>query len=276
MFEEFGFDLLRKYIITFGTLFNDIHVTRTGADGAVVNSIKVPITYGPKDKMLSRVIQDPQLERPMATIPLPAMSFEITGMQYDGSRKLQTVNKHTGTSSDSTKRSSQYAPVPYNIMFELTVMCKNAEDGTRIVEQILPYFTPDWTVTAHLIPEMDVTHDIPVILQNISMSDHYDGDFRDRRALTWTIQFVMKGYFYGPIKQKKVIKYVKVQLFAPALAADETLQDVTDTAEPNVLIEVEPGLTTVGEPTSNAALSIAVGEIEATDNYGYVVEVTEY
>ena len=171
--KPFYFSLIRKYVILMGTLLNDIRITRTDSSGNVTSLLKVPITYAAKDKMLARVIQDPAIDRPSATTPLPMISFEMGKMDYDGTRKLNTIGKVSVKDADNPSVFKyQYNPVPYNIQFKVFVYAKNAEDGTKIIEQILPYFTPDWTTTVNLIPEVNVTMDIPIVLNNISYSDN--------------------------------------------------------------------------------------------------------
>ena len=261
----FYHNLIRKYIIAFGTLFNNIYIERKDKDGNRVSSIRVPITYGPKDKALTRVFQDPNVDRPTATYPLPMMTFEIVGFNYDGTRKLQTINRNAYNNTDKNKRSYQYNPVPYNIEFQLSILVKNADDGTRIVEQILPYFTPDWTVTALLIPEMDIKHDIPIILNNVNLDDVYEGEFTQRRSMIWTLDFTLKGYIYGPVKSAKVIKYSITNLY----------DKIDNTADPVASIEIQPGLLANGSPTSNSSLSIPVDEIVATDDFGFVINIED-
>lgn len=264
--NPFYFDLIRKYIITFGTLFNNIYISKQDKDGGEVLRQRVPITYGPKDKALARVIQDPDIDRPTATYPLPMMTFEMISFAYDGARKLPTVNRNVyNDSNNSVKRKYQYAPVPYNIGFRLSILVKNAEDGTRIVEQILPYFTPDWTVTAILIPEMDIRHDIPIILDRVDLEDSFDGDLTQRRSMIWTLDFTLKGYMYGPIKTAKIIKYSITNLY----------DRIDRTADPIATITIQPGLLANGSPTSNASLSIPVDEILATDDFGFVINIED-
>jgi hypothetical protein len=267
----FYFSTIRKCIILFGTLFNGIYISRTDKNGNVTLIERVPITYGPKDKMLARVVQDPNIDRPTATYPLPMMAFEMTGFDYDGSRKLQTINRiATVDPDDKSKNKYQYTPVPYNINFQLSVLVKNAEDGNKIVEQILPYFTPDWTTTVHLIPEMNVTMDIPVVLNRVNLEDVYEGDFKERRSMVWNLDFTMKAYLYGPVKTSKVIKFSNTEFFV--VKGDI----VANTSNPVVsYIQVQPGLTANGKPTSNSSLSIPVANIVATDDFGYVTNITE-
>lgn len=267
----FYFSSIRKYIILFGTLFNNIYITRTNSQGQTTVIERVPITYGPKEKMLTRVTQDPNIDRQTATYPLPMMAFEMTGFDYDGSRKLQTVNRIAVVDpDDKAKNNYQYVPVPYNIGFRLSILVKNAEDGNKIVEQILPYFTPDWTTSVHLIPEMNVTMDIPVILNTVNIEDVYEGDFKERRSLIWTLDFTLKGYIYGPVKTKKVIKFSNTEFF---VVRGDMVADNTNPVA--AFIQIQPGLTANGQPTSNAALSIPVADIIATDDFGFVTTITE-
>jgi hypothetical protein len=268
--SPFYFSSIRKYVTLFGSLFSNINITRTDANGNTTELMRVPITYGPKEKMLARVNQDPNIDRQVAII-LPVMSFEMDGFTYDGTRKLQTTNRIAVLNPDDKAQNRyQYNPVPYNIGFKLFILVKNAEDGSKIVEQILPFFTPDWTVTAHLIPEMNVTMDIPIILNRVDLEDSYDGQFKDRRALTWMLYFTMKAYFYGPVKTTKVIKFANTEFFAPTV---DYIQDAVGNSSPVAYITVQPGLTANGQPTSNASLSIPVADIVATDNYGFVTNL---
>lgn len=270
--EPFYFSSIRKYVILFGTLFNNIKITRTDNTGKVTSLMKVPIGYGPKEKMLTRVIQDPNIDR-QAAIQLPIMSFEITSFDYDGDRKRQTVHRIASLDASSPdKNKYQYSPVPYNIGFSLSIYVKNAEDGTKIVEQILPYFTPDWTTTVNLIPEMDVKMDIPLVLNRVSTDDTYTGDFKDRRALLWNLDFTMKGYLFGPVKKSGVIKYIDVNMYVPAV---EDLLSGVGNSDPVATVAIQPGLLANGSPTTNSSLSIPVSQIKSTDDYGFVIDITE-
>jgi hypothetical protein len=270
----FYHNLIRKYIIAFGTLFNNIYISRTDKNNNMTALMRVPITYGPKDKALTRVVQDPNIDRQTATYPLPMMSFEITGFDYDGTRKLPTLMRSARNDpNDDNKRKYQWNPVPYNISFQLSILVKNAEDGTKIVEQILPYFTPDWTVTALLIPEMDIKHDIPIILNRVNLDDVYDGEFTARRSMVWTLDFTLKGYLYGPVKTSKVIKYSNTLFYAPQAVSN--LQDAVGNSTPVAYVQIQPGLLANGSPTSNASLSIPVDEIVATDDFGFVINIVD-
>lgn len=266
--NSFYHGTIRKYVALFGTLFNDIYINRTMADGTI-STMKVPLSYGPKDKALARLDSNPNLSNPIA-ITLPRMGFEITSMSYDAARKLQTIQKNVKQGTGFAKR--QYVPVPYNITFTLFCMVKNAEDGTKIIEQILPYFTPDWTPTVNLIPEMDLTYDIPIILLSVLPQDTYDGDFKERRAITWTMDFIMKAYIFGPVKESGVITLADANLFDANVFDD--IDRAVGAAEVAASTAVTPGLTANGQPTSNAALSVSRNSINAADNYGYITDRT--
>jgi len=276
--QTFYFQTIRKYVTLFGTLFDDITIERTDSSGNMTELIKVPITYGPKEKMLARSIQDPNIDRQTATPTMPFMSFEMTNFSYDSSRKLNTINRVAYTTSDANKLSYQYSPVAYNIGFRLYVMIKNAEDGTKIIEQILPFFTPDWTTTVHLIPELNIIHDIPIILNAVQQEDTYSGNFAERQALIWTLDFTLKGYLYGPVKTASIIKFANTVIFAPTSASNtsytsqvgDTLVNDIGHTNPAAYGTIQPGLTANGQPTSNAAASIDPNLITATSDFGYV------
>lgn len=269
--HTYYFSTLRKYVIYFGTLFNDIHITRTNSSGQTTHLLKVPLAYAPKEKMLARLENDPSINRETAVL-LPRMSFEMTSLNYDSSRKLNTLGKIAVKDTSANKLKYQYNPVPYNIDFSLYIYVKNAEDGTKIIEQILPFFTPEWTSSLALIPEMSVTMDIPVVLNGISSEDTYEGDFQTRRALIWTLTFTMKGYIYGPIKKSSIIKFANTSFYIP----DSTIVDLRDAvgnSSPIDRVTVAPGLDANGNPTSNASNSIDRSLIEADDDFGYITDI---
>lgn len=266
-------DTLRKYIIVFGTLFNDIYINRNNNTGEVIQTLKIPLTYGPKDKVLARLDQNPTLDNQVGIV-LPRITFEMTSMEYDPTRKLNTLNKLTKqstTAGTDDEVKYQYQPVPYDMQFEMNILVKNAEDGTRIIEQIVPYFTPDFTVSVNLVPEVDAVRDVPVILNSISHQDTYEGSFEQRRAIIWTLTFTVKGWLYGPTKKSKLIKKAETVFRLPADVATGNTINTTNT----VIVTTKPGLTSNGTPTSNAAASISYEEIISTDNYGYINTITE-
>ena len=272
--SNYYFSTIRKYVTLFGSLFDDIHITRTNNAGHTTQVIKVPITYGPKEKMLARVTEDPNINR-QAAIQLPVMSFEMTDYNYDGSRKLESIGRSVvANPNNSGQLYYQYNPVPYDIGFTLYVYVKNAEDGSKIVEQILPYFTPDWTVKAELIPQMNQYVNIPVILDKVYLEDSYEGDFKERRALIWVLNFTLKGYIYGPVKTSPVIKFANTDFFISNVP-DGELYTAVGNSSPSVLIQNTPGLTANGQPTSNSAQSISVSSITVDSDYGFITTITE-
>jgi hypothetical protein len=205
---------LRKYVVLFGTLFNDIYINRANSSGQILSSMKVPISYSPKEKMIVRVDQDPNFERPVAIV-LPRMGFEMTTMAYASERKLSSIKKFGVRQDNNNDENLKYIynPVPYDIGFSLYIAVKNTEDGTRILEQILPFFTPEWTATVNLIPDLNIKTDIPTILTSVTSQDIYDGDYTSRRALVWTLEFTMKGYIFGPVKESGVITLANTNFY---------------------------------------------------------------
>jgi len=228
--------------------------------------------------MLSRVVQDPGIDRPTATMPLPMISFEMGQIKYDGTRKLPTINRSTVRhDNEINKFKYQYNPVPYNIDFKVYIYAKNAEDGTKIIEQILPFFTPDWTTTVRLIPEMDIVMDIPVILNNISYSDNYDGDFKNRRAIIWELDLLLKGYFYGPVKRSAIIKFINLPFYIPSVPDGQLASAVGNTGVAEK-VTVQPGLTANGQPINYYGAPANTGtipytEINANDDYGFITTI---
>ena len=254
---------LRKIIIAFGQLFNNIVIENTNrTTGAVTKRIKVPLAYAPKEKFLVRLEQQPELEDRSFAITLPRIGFEISGLQYDPSRKLTRVHKFrktkvdlsraqssalldrvqmedesglvilekanattghaeyilhetdsSGVASSGTKNSFNYTPVPYNISLNVYAFTATAENGLQIVEQILPFFQPDYTVTVNVLPEMNIKRDVPIVLNTINYEDSYDGAFTNRRAVIYTMNFTAKTYLFGPTSNAGVIKKVQSELY---------------------------------------------------------------
>jgi len=198
---------IRKTVSVFGTLFNNINVQRKDSNGTSVNNVKVPLSYGPKQKFLARLFEEPDLNAPEVAIRLPRMSFELTGMQYDTSVKLNKMNLLAKPNIHG--QNSIRNPVPYIMSFQLSVYAKNQDDVLQVVEQIIPYFNPEYVVTIKEIPSLNISRDIPIVLQSVNATDDYEGDFSTRRVLIYTLDFTMKTFFYGPIEQNQgVIKDV--------------------------------------------------------------------
>lgn len=208
--HDFYHGTLRRYIIMFGNLFNEIQVERFNSSGTKVQSVNVPIAYGPKQKFIQRAIADPTLLKPVSTI-LPRLGFEFTSLSYAPQRKLNSGHRFVrGSIQPGNAFDSLYTPVPYDINFSLYALVKNAEDGTQIIEQIVPFFTPDWTVTVKIVPEMNINMDVPIELTSISSEDTYEGDFESIRVITWQLDFIVKGYLFGPINRNKFISNAEI------------------------------------------------------------------
>ena len=205
---------MRKVVVAFGTMFNNIQLVRTNNAGEVTQTMKVPLAYGPKNKWLARLREDPNLTKKVA-VTLPRIGFEIANISYDPARKLNSIQKFkkVNSSSDGKSMSQQYMPVPYNMDFELFVMAKNSDDALQIVEQILPYFQPDYTVTINDMSDMGIKRDVPIVLGSVSYEDNYQGNFEERRAIIYTLTFTAKFYLYGPVTSDKVIKTVQVDQY---------------------------------------------------------------
>ena len=207
MFEYFYNEILRRTIIAFGTLFNGITIKQTDS------TIRVPLAYGPTQKFLARLEQSPDLNKSTA-ITLPRMSFEFTGLTYDPTRKVTTTQTFTVKDpTDGSDVRKSFMPVPYNLDFTLFVMAKNSDDALQIVEQILPYFQPDYTITLNDMSDMGIKRDVPIILSSVSYEDNYQGDFAERRAIIYTMTFTAKFYLYGPVTSDKIIKTVQVDQY---------------------------------------------------------------
>jgi len=273
--QTFYHGTLQKYVILFGTLFNDVWINRKDAGGNVKQSFKVPLAYGPREKFLARiegldVDLDPQ-EQPFAIV-LPRMGFEIAGFNYAPERKLSTINRFvekTNTSNEDVRK-YQYNPVPYDIQFSLSIFVKTVEDGTQILEQILPYFTPEWTTTVQLVSDPDITLDIPLVLTNTSQDDVYEGSFEERRSLIFTLDFTMKGFFFGPTKKQGVIKLANVQFYDATLFTD--IDDAVGNTEVASRVTVYPGQLANGSPTTNAAATVGKSLISKEENWDYIVD----
>ena len=221
--QTFYHQTIRKYVALFGTLFNDINIEKKDSGGNVLSRQKVPIAYGPKQKFLTRINQDASLDRQVA-IQLPRLGFEMTGMAYDPVRKLNTIGSltHKETINGNRNVKKMFNPSPYIFDFSLYAFVENAEDGTQILEQILPFFTPEFNVTVNIITEMGLSIDIPIIVQSATSEDSYEGEFSARRTIIWTISFMMKGFIYPDIKSSQsIIKTIEVA-FKEVADADTT------------------------------------------------------
>ena len=216
---HFYYQLTRKYVILFGNMFNDISIIKKNRDnGQEIERFKVPVVYAPKEKYYARLRSDPDLNRPIQVV-LPRISFELVGFNYDASRKQNSLLRNA-KGNNSSKANSQYMGVPYDLTFDLQIYSRNIDDGTHVVEQILPYFNPDYTVTIDSIPEMGFLKDIPIILNSVENTIEHEGNFDAVRYVAWTLNFTVKAYYYGPISTPKIIRKAITNIYNdPSLKA---------------------------------------------------------
>jgi len=272
--STYEWDTIRKYVIAFGVLFNNLSVTREDAANNTVQTLRIPLTYSDKDKMLLRFTTNKDEKKPVSIVN-PMMAFQLTGFQYDNKRKLNTLNKKLVRQTlNPSKIFYQYSPVPYNLGFSLYIAVKNQTDGTRILEQILPKFTPDWEIKVVLHEEMQQEFNTPIIIKDIQKEDTYEGDLETVRAITYTINFIVKAYLLGPEKTSGLIKVVTINMRVPE--ANDTSYSISSN---NIAeqIEVYPGLLPGGlVGTSNATLTIPLNEIQPDSPYGIITKVTDF
>jgi hypothetical protein len=268
--HNFYHGTLRKYVVMFGNMFNDIDIVRYKEDGTANKAIRVPIAYGPAEKFLSRLRTDANLDREIA-IQLPRLAFEITGIEYDPNRTLNRMQRNVAKGNSDNSLLSQSTPTPYNIQFSLYGMFANNEDAIQVVEQIVPFFRPEFTHTVTLVPEIGDKYDIPTVMNDVSFEDTYDSNFEERRAIIYTFNFTVKGYLFGPVTNKGVIRRTRVDLTIP----NEPTAVVTDTG-PQSKLTLTPGLMANGSPTSNSAASIPISDIGADANYGFAFDKEDF
>lgn len=269
--HTFNNHTLRKYIVVFGSLFKDMTITRTDSNGTVLRTIKVPLSYAPKERYLTRQQTNPDLKRQI-DLSLPRMAFQMKSMTYDPDRRLNAIGQLTSVGTSANQLTTMYNPVPWNINMDLAIITRNTSDMLQIIEQILPFFGPVWTESVNLMPGQPATS-IPIVLNSSVIDDEYIGDPLTKEYMIWDLGFTIKGYLYGPQSQQGVIKDVIVNMYTPTTNTAAEGVGITD---PLVRIEVTPGLTFDGKPTSNASLSIPSANIQSTDDYGFITDIEEF
>ena len=244
---------MRRMTIGFGQIFNNIQIKRKDSNGNVTQSIRVPLAYAPKEKFLARLDQQASLDNREFAITLPRLSFELTGISYDASRKLTRVQKYKTVKSgiDGKVMNYNYVPVPYNVSYNLYSFTASAEAGLQIVEQILPFFQPDFTVTVNAVSELNIKRDIPIVLNSVNYEDTYSGDFSQRRAVIYTLGFTAKTYLFGPASTQKVIKETQSDLYSDT--------DTTNKAR-EMRIVITPNPTTA----------------DADDDFGFTTSISDF
>ena len=246
MLQKFYHSSIRKSIVAFGNLFNHILIDRKDANQNVVQTLKVPLSYAPRQKFLAIIDAQPVAEDRSYQVILPRMAFEMLSISYDPSRRVSLVQQNRTVNSSANTLNTQYAPSPYNIQMSLYIYAKNQDDGLQIIEQILPYFNPDFNLSINAIPELGIKNDLPILLNSISYDDQYEGDFSQRRAIVWTLDFTLKLNFFGAINKQSVVNTVGVGIFndpgmtQPIQSYNATISPTTTTKEnvtSNVIIE---------------------------------------
>ena len=211
--------LIKQTIVGFGSLFSDIKIIRENRDGEVSEIVKVPIAYGPKEKILQRLDGDPTQDGHVY-ITLPRLSFEIEGYVFDPERKVNKNNKIQCLNENGL--TMMYAPVPYNIDITLYLLTKGTEDSLAVIEQILPLFNPEYTLRVNSVPSMNIATEVPIILNNVSVQDDYEGDFATRRLVTHTFNFTAKMHLYGPVRDRSDNVILRTETAVPDLGEKHT------------------------------------------------------
>lgn len=245
--QRYYWGTVRKAIVAFGNMFNNLTIEKKGPNNTTIIQ-RVPLSYSPKQKFLARINQQPNIDKNNVQVILPRMGFEMVAMDYDPNRKVSPIQQ-TRSLSGSTTASTQYAPTPYNLTILLYIYARNQDDGLQVIEQILPYFNPDYNLTLKAIPELNIQNDLPILLNTIGFEDDYEGDFVTRRSVTWTLGFTVKLNFYGPVTKTGIIKKVIANTFDN--------KDLT-TQRQKITVETDP-------TTANVS-----------DNYGYLESFEDF
>lgn len=246
---HFYHEHIKRAVAVFGTLFNNMSVVKKNGSGNVISTIKVPLAYGPRQKFLARIQDEKYLTDPKLAIRLPRMSFEIVSMSYDTNTKLQKGVTRTLASSDPTKKQTILNPVGYRMGLQLNIMTKNQDEALQLLEQIVPFFQPEYTVTVKEV-QNNFKSDMPFVLQSVTMSDDYEGDFLSRRAIIYTLEFETRVRFYGPLADKGIIRRV-----------DATFADTE--------------MTVNDEPYQTQKIYISPSTAQETDDYDIEVELID-
>lgn len=212
---------IRKAVAAFGTVFNNIVIQRKDSSGNVAQSLRVPLAYATKQKFLTRIDAQPTLNEREVAIVLPRMGFEIVSLAYDPARRIAPIRKHKKVGTSATSVQTTFTSTPYDLGLSLYIFAKNQEDGLQILEQIMPYFNPDFSITVNDLPELGIKRDIKITLDAISYEDNTQGAFADRQSIVWNLSFTMKLNFYGYVANEEVIRKAIVDIFQqPSLTGE--------------------------------------------------------
>lgn len=267
--DNYDHGIIRKYIAYVGALFSNIHIDRTLEDGTLAARFKVPLHFAKMEHALQRVIEDPTHgDRPEAIV-LPALSYDLVDMQYDGSRHQQARQRSSiELSDDPNKFGVMHVPVAYNFHFRVSALVKNINDGLKIIENIVPYFSPDYTATLELVPEMGISTQIPLVLESSALEFDVPKEYQSRVTFILVLDFVLQGYLYGPEKKWPIIKFANVGFHMDTgsqFQANQTILTVT----------TQPGLNANGQPTTVLAETVPYLTIKVSDNYDYIERITK-
>ena len=242
---QFYHRTIRKMVVVFGTLFNDLEIVRYTQAGSAKEKLKVPLSYGPKERYLTQITSDPNLVKSVNSV-IPRMSFNLDSLEYDATRKQISTLKNF-SSATSTSTNTQYLPVPYNFEFSLSIYVRNTEDGTQILEQILPFFTPDFSVVVDFIPSMNQKYTVPIILNSVASTVEYEGGMSDgtTRLILWDLTFTAKSYIWPPVKNQGIIQRANTNM----------LIDLSDRQNQTVYLDYANGnnVFTTGETVRDTA-----------------------
>ena len=278
---------IRRTVAVFGTLFNDINVLRKGSDGSAKSIVKVPLAYGPKQKFLARLDQQRDLDDPKIALKLPRMSFELTGLAYNPNTKLQKGIKQSFPDPlDNNKMKTVLGPVGYNLNVQLSIMAKNQDDALQILEQILPFFQPDYTVSVKEV-DNNFRSDQPFVLQSVALTDDYEGDFTTRRVIIYTLDFETKVNFYGGIGTQGLVKSVSIDYNNEISASTKPMERQSVVVNPLSAAETDAHtiVETIFQPdtpdqvvftVSSATDTFTVGEVVSANNSGATGVVVTY
>ncbi len=258
--DNFFHDTMTKYMTYFGAMFSNVFLDRTLTDGELAARFKVPLHYASVDRALDRIADDPHDSNPEAIV-LPAMAFNLVDLKYNGERHTQTMNRFSVSDTDPNLFGVLHAPSPWDFHFQLAIMVKNQKDAFRILESIVPYFTPDYTAHLELVPEMGLSFDTPVVLENMAMDYDVPADYKTRVTYIWVLDFTLQGYLFGPEKKWPVIKFASV---------DIGVATGNGNIATSVRLSSQPGLDANNNPTDSLADTIPYTEISVTSNYDYV------
>lgn len=265
---HFYFGMTNKMIDYFGKLFSDEYILRPATPNSPSELLKVPLSLASKDRLMVRADTDPELNKSVNKFPF--MSFELMDFYRDANRHQPSTTVVAAKSGSPNTLLKQFIAEPWNWDFNLYVYSNKFDDGVQVVEQITPFFRPALTNRLVLIEAMNEIRDVPLVLRTVKLDDRYDGDFtNERRIQVWTLGFTMKGWMYSPVEEKKIVKFANTNFYVPSF--DTSMNDSVGSTDMIGAIQVKPGLTANGEPTSNNSLSVNTNIITVDSNYGYIV-----